>query len=130
MNFGEFLRAKRIERRLTLRKFAALIGKAPSTISGIENGDKTAPSDEVLKSICMVLQLNSEEEKLLYDLALESKTNNTIPADITDTIKKSNTVRIALRVAKNLDATDDEWEDFMRRLQEKMDAEGCNYERV
>ncbi|WP_317854477.1 helix-turn-helix domain-containing protein [Chakrabartyella piscis] len=128
MNFGVYLREKRIERNLTLRKFATLIDKTPSTISGIENGDKTAPSDEVLKSICTVLQLNSEEGKLLYDLALETKTNNTIPADIT--INKSNTVRIALRVAKNLDATDEEWEDFMRRLQEKMDAGGCNYERV
>ncbi len=124
MNFGEYLRGKRIERKLTLRNFASLINKAPSTVSGIENGDKVAPSDEVLKSICAVLQLNSEEEKQLYDLAAITKTNNTIPADITETIKNSSTVRIALRVAKDLDATDEEWEDFMRRLQEKRDTGG------
>lgn len=71
-----------------------------------------------------MLHLNTEEEKHLYYLAALTKTNNTIPADITETIKKSSTVRIALRVAKDLDATDEEWEDFMRRLQEKRDAGG------
>ncbi|WP_409968476.1 helix-turn-helix transcriptional regulator [Bengtsoniella intestinalis] len=119
MTFGEYLREKRIGRNLTLRNFATLINKAPSTISGIENGDKTAPSDEVLKSICLILNLSATEESLLYDLAAATKTNNPIPADITQTLKSSSTIRIALRVAKQLDATDEEWEDFIRRLNEK-----------
>lgn len=119
MAFGEYLREKRISRNLTLRNFATLINKAPSTISGIENGDKTAPSDEVLKSICLLLNLSVTEESLLYDLAAATKTNNPIPADITQTLKSSSTIRIALRVAKQLDATDEEWEDFIRRLSEK-----------
>lgn len=119
MTFGEYVRQKRIERKITLRKFAEIIGKSPTLISAIENGDKTAPSDEVLRTIVLKLELNQEETEILYDLAAATKTNNPIPADITETIKNSNTVKLALRVAKNLDATDEEWADFMRRLQEK-----------
>ena len=121
MTFGEYLRKLRIDRKLTLRKFATLIGKSATLISGLENGDKVAPSDEVLRNIIEKLELSKEETEKLYDLAADTKTTNPIPADITETIKTNNTVRIALRVAKNLDATDEEWEDFMRRLQEKRD---------
>ena len=121
MTFGEYLRKLRIDRNITLRKFAEMIGKSATLISGIENGDKVAPSDEVLRCIIEKLNLNSIESETLYDLAADTKTNNPIPADITETIKNSNTVKVALRVAKNLDATDEEWEDFMRRLQEKRD---------
>ncbi|MEM1483477.1 hypothetical protein V6615_01240 [Oscillospiraceae bacterium PP1C4] len=35
-----------------------------------------------------------------------------------ETVRENAVVRIALRVAKDLDATDEEWEDFMRRLKE------------
>ena len=121
MTFGEYLRKLRIDRKLTLRKFATLIGKSATLISGLENGDKVAPSDEVLRNIIEKLELSNDETEKLYDLAADTKTTNPIPADITETIKTNNTVRIALRVAKNLDATDEEWEDFMRRLQEKRD---------
>lgn len=53
MNFGEYLRVKRIERNLTLRSFSSLIKKVPSTVSGIENGDKVAPSDAVFVRCCI-----------------------------------------------------------------------------
>ncbi len=121
MTFGEYIRKKRTEKKLGLRSFASLIGKSATYVSAIENGDKVAPSDEVLKTIVSVLDLDLKQTEKLYDLAAQTKTNNPIPADITETIKGSNTVRLALRVAKNLDATDEEWEEFMQLLQQKRD---------
>ena len=84
----------------------------------MENNEKSAPSDEVLKSISEVLTLDKGEMDRLYDLAAQTKASNPLPLDIAETVRENAVVRIALRVAKDLDATDEEWEDFMRRLKE------------
>lgn len=116
--FGEYVRQKRLERKMTLRAFAKEVGISATFISGMENNEKSAPSDEVLKSISEVLMLDKEETDKLYDLAAQTKASNPLPLDIAETVRENAVIRIALRVAKDLDATDEEWEDFMRRLKE------------
>lgn len=117
--FGEFLREKRLERKLVLRKLATEIRVSPSLLSDIENGEKNAPSDEILKGITNVLEMNKEETEKLYDLAAETKNGLQVPVDIKESVMSNNTIKIALRVAKDFDATDEEWEDFMRRLKNR-----------
>jgi transcriptional regulator with XRE-family HTH domain len=116
--FGEYVRQKRLERKVTLRAFAKQVGISATFISGMENNEKAAPSGEVLKSIVEVLVLDKNETDRLYDLAAQTKISNPLPLDIAETVGENAIVRIALRVAKDLDATDEEWEDFMRRLKE------------
>ena len=116
--FGEYVRQKPLERKMTLRAFAKEVGISATFISGMENNEKSAPSDEVLKSISEVLTLDKGEMDRLYDLAAQTKASNPLPLDIAETVRENAVVRIALRVAKDLDATDEEWEDFMRRLKE------------
>ena len=116
--FGEYVRQKRLERKVTLRAFAKQVGISATFISGMENNEKAAPSGEVLKGIVEVLVLDKDETDRLYDLAAQTKTSNPLPLDIAETVHENAIVRIALRVAKDLDATDEEWEDFMRRLKE------------
>jgi transcriptional regulator with XRE-family HTH domain len=118
ITFGEYVRQKRLERKITLRTFAKQVGISATFISGMENNEKSAPSGEVLKSIAEVLVLDRDETDRLYDLAAQTKTSNPLPLDIAETVRENAVVRIALRVAKDLDATDEEWEDFMRRLKE------------
>ena len=75
-------------------------------------------TQQVLKNIAEILQLDKGETDKLYDLAVQTKASNPLPLDIAETVRENAVVRIALRVAKDLDATDEEWEDFMRRLKE------------
>ncbi|MEG0693420.1 MAG: helix-turn-helix transcriptional regulator [Oscillospiraceae bacterium] len=118
ITFGEYVRQKRLDRKITLRSFAKQVGISATFISGMENNEKSAPSDEVLKNIAEILQLDKGETDKLYDLAVQTKASNPLPLDIAETVRENAVVRIALRVAKDLDATDEEWEDFMRRLKE------------
>jgi len=118
VTFGEYVRQKRLERKITLRTFAKQVGISATFISGMENNEKSAPSDEVLKNIAEILHLDKEETDKLYDLAVQTKASKPLPLDIAETVRENAVVRIALRVAKDLDATDEEWEDFMRRLKE------------
>ena len=118
VTFGEYVREKRLERKVTLRAFAKQIGISATFVSGMENNEKAAPSGEVLKSIADALILSKDETDKLYDLAAQTKTSNPLPLDIAETVQENAIVRIALRVAKDLDATDEEWEDLMRRLKE------------
>nr|WP_269190203.1 type II toxin-antitoxin system PemK/MazF family toxin [Intestinimonas massiliensis (ex Afouda et al. 2020)] len=47
---------------------------------------------------------------MLLDLAADSR--QTVPADLPDYIRQHDIVRAALRVAKEVDATDEEWKAF------------------
>ena len=54
---------------------------------------------------------------MLLDLAAESR--QTGPADLPDYSRQHDIVRSALRVAKEVDATDEEWKAFMEMLQNR-----------
>ena len=54
---------------------------------------------------------------MLLDLAADSW--QTVPADLPDYIRQHDIVRAALRVAKEVDATDEEWKAFMEMLQNR-----------
>ncbi len=56
-SLGEHIRDSRVRKGLGLRELARLIDKAPSYVSDIEY-DRRVPSEEVLRSICDVLDLD------------------------------------------------------------------------
>jgi transcriptional regulator with XRE-family HTH domain len=55
--FGTFIRQERQRNNLTLRKFAELVGVAPSYISNIESAAIAPPSEEVICRMAHVLGL-------------------------------------------------------------------------
>ena len=61
--------------------------------------------------------MSKEENEMLLDLAADSR--QTVPADLPDYIRKHDIVRAALRVAKEVDATDEEWQAFMEMLKNR-----------
>lgn len=63
------------------------------------------------------LIFHKSEYELLLDLAAKSR--NTVSADLPDYIMEKDIVRAALRVAKEVDATDEEWQTFMKMLKER-----------
>ena len=126
MTFGSFIRGKRVklEPYISLRKMAEVLDIAPSYLSTMETGYDSAPSDEILADIARVLKLDKQERELMYELAAKSKTYTAIPGDLPEYISANEYARIALRVAKDVDATDDEWIEFIEKLKQRSKREG------
>lgn len=75
-NFGDYIKSKRLELDLSLRKFCDLAGLDPSNWSKIERGKLPAPEDrEKLGQIAKVLKIEkgSKEWQQLFDLASIAK---------------------------------------------------------
>ena len=72
MTFGEFFRAKRLEKRITLRQFCLDNKYDPGNISKLETGVMAPPqSDEKLNEYAKALSIKkgSEDYIQLFDLA-------------------------------------------------------------
>lgn len=81
--FGEAIKARRAELRLTLREFAKRSEMDPGNASRIERGRLAPPqAAEVLARIAYALELEegSTERENLFDLAAAA--NGRVPADI------------------------------------------------
>lgn len=101
LNFGEYIKSKRLEKGISLRELASKIGISPSYMSDIEKGRRNAPNKEKVDKIAEVLFYSEEEIEKLHDLAGLSK--NTISTDLSSYIMESNEVRYFLRESKNRD---------------------------
>ena len=108
MNFGEFIKQKRTEKGLNLRKLAELMDIAPAYLSDIEKGKRNSPSPEKMSKLVELLELTEEEVLLMNDLAAEARTNTVAP-DISEYVMSNGSVRIALRKARELNLGEKEW---------------------
>ena len=117
MEFGEFLKEKRQGKSITLRAFADLVGIAPAYMSDIEKGKRNAPTQEILDKMVSVLELSQEETNEMLDLAASSK--DAIAQDLKDYVSDNQTVRVALRTAKDLNLGDDEWIKIIEEMMNK-----------
>lgn len=98
MNFGEYIKLKRIEKGISLRQFASKIGISPSYMSDIEKGRRYAPDKEKLEQIQKVLFVRDEEIQKFYDLAGLSR--NEVPQDLPEYIINNNEIKVLLRKTK------------------------------
>ena len=123
MTFGEYLKQKRLDKEITLRGFAKLVDISPVYLCDLEKGRKAAPSMEVMQKMVSKLALNKEESERFYDLAaLEQTAKNPIPKDLNAFLKDNLVIVSALRTAKDLDATDEEWQDFIDKLRKSREG--------
>lgn len=113
--FGTFVRQKRMEQGLSLRRLAARLGLSPVYMSNIETDRKPAPSQENLDKLAEELHLSKADRELFLDLAAASHKMK-VPADLPEYIMERDIVRAALRTAKEVDATDAEWQEFIDRI--------------
>lgn len=98
MKFGEYLANKRKEREMSLRMLAKELAVSPTYLSDVENNRRNALSYENLNKIIEILKLDEEEQKILYDLAGETK--DEIPADVEDFVNGNVEVIALLRKMK------------------------------
>lgn len=111
--FGEFLKQKRTDCGKTLRGFAAELGIAPAYLSDIEKGNRNPP-EKYLQKMIELLKLTDTDVDTFYDLASVGK--NGVYLDITEYIENTDTVRVALRRARDKNIQDDFWKDVLDQI--------------
>ena len=121
MNFGEFIKEKRLAKGINLRKLAELTGFAPGYLSDIEQGKRNSPTPEKLAKIIEVLELTEKDITLMNDLAAHSR--ETVAPDISEYVMNNDSVRVALRKARELQLGDKEWMKIIESMT-KDDTEG------
>ena len=104
ITFGSFIAEKRKAHKFNLRDTAKHLNIAYGYLCDIEQSRRPAPTGDFVERISAFLNLDKSEHELLLDLAAKSR--NTVSADLPDYIMEKDIVRAALRVAKEVDATD------------------------
>ena len=116
-NFGDYIVAKRKEKDISLRKMAELVGLSAPYWSDIEKNRKNPPSLEKLEQIATILGLDDTEKSEMLDLAGDQR--DTVAPDIPAYIKENDYVAVALRTARDLGASEDDWEQFVADLKKR-----------
>ena len=125
ITFGSFIAEKRKAHKFNLRDTAKHLNIAYGYLCDIEQSRRPAPNGDFVERISAFLNLDKSEHELLLDLAAKSRNPRSslcVPAwsaDLPDYIMEKDIVRAALRVAKEVDATDEEWQTFMKMLKER-----------
>lgn len=116
-NFGEFISKKRVEKKLTLRKMADMLGVSAPFLTDVEK-DRRNPFDmEKLTQLAQILNLTKEENAQMLDLA--GKKRNAVAPDLPEYIMERDYVSAALRTARDLDAGEEEWNQFVEELRKR-----------
>jgi transcriptional regulator with XRE-family HTH domain len=116
-NFGDFLHQKRLEKGSSYRDLAAVLGISAPYISDIEKDRRNAPAMDKLEKLADYFMLTSEEKSLMFDLAGKKKSE--IAPDIPGYIKNHHYVAVALRTARDLGASEKDWQDFIDDLKRR-----------
>lgn len=114
--FGEFVKGKRLEKGISLREFAKLLGKFPSYICDIEKDRRHPVERDFLSKIAEVLELSAQETSALFDLSTQDRTEYA-PPDLSELINATPYLGLALRTARDANLTDEEWREICELIQ-------------
>lgn len=119
--FGLFLREKRLQKDLSLRKLAELSGLSHIYLYHVENGKKAPPSDMVLMELANALKLDNKSKIIFFDLAAKSKFkhdkgNFYSPIDIARYINEQSSVKNVIREADKQDKSNDFWDELLKDM--------------
>lgn len=101
MTFGECMRSLRKAKQISLRSLAKEVGKTPTYISDIENGNNRPPDKPLLDSIIAALRINDNPRLCgkLFDLAALGRGD--IPADIKAFVIENPSIFSILRILQS-----------------------------
>lgn len=116
-NFGDFLHQKRMSKGISYRDLASVLGVSAPYISDIEKDRRNAPAMDKLEKIAEYFNLSAEEKSLMFDLAGEKKSE--VAPDIPGYIKAHDYVASALRTARDLGASEKDWQEFVDDLKRR-----------
>jgi len=121
--FGEYVKAKRLEKDVNLRKLAEILGIVPAYMSDIEKGRRYPPDREKIYKIAEALSLTEDETNEMFDLAALAKENSISP-DLPEYIMGTEKARVALRMARDISADDDDWMKVIELLEKQEKKKG------
>ena len=121
-DFGKFIEKKRKGKNITLRGLASMLSIAPAYMSDIEKGHRYPPDKEKLDAMAEILELSEEEKNNMYDLAAGEK-ENTVSPDLPEYIMGTEKARVALRIARDTDATDATWQKVIDMLEAEQQSQ-------
>lgn len=100
--FGDFIKEKRHSKCLSLRMLSKETGISFAYLSEIERNIKAPPNDMLIEKIALVLNLDIEEQIVLYELAAEQKCNShnyCLPIDISKYVINNPSIKQIIRQA-------------------------------
>lgn len=103
---------------MSLRALAQRLELSPVYMSNIENDLKPAPSQAKLDKLVKIFMLDKTDTELLWDLAAKSRKQR-VSVDLPDYIMERDIVRVALRTARECEATDEDWQEFIDKLNKR-----------
>lgn len=116
--FTEFLMDKRLEKQISLRGLAKQLGITSATyVSDVEKGRRKPFEIAKLQMLKEILELTDTEYNLMLDLA--GKARDGIAPDLPEYIKNTEYVSAALRTAKDLEASEEQWKRFIEDLKKE-----------
>ena len=120
-SFGDFIAAIRQASGKSLRETARAIGVSPQFYSEVEKNRRCAFTADRLDKLKTFLGMDDEQAKAMYNKAAESRKGKdvTLPQDFSDYIVERDYAMQALRVAKELDADERDWEKFIEELKKR-----------
>lgn len=113
-NFGEFLNEKRVEKKITLRKMADMLGISAPFLTEVEKDQRNPFDLEKLIRLASILELSKEDNELMLNLA--GRKRNAVAPDLPEYIMERDYVSSALRTARDLGAGEEEWNRFVEEL--------------
>ena len=103
-------------------QLALKMGKAPSYISDVEKGYRKTNKKEFLEDLAKALELTEEEKIKMFDYAAAAD-DKLLPQDVSEYVKNNQFARAALRKAKEYNATQQDWKDFVQGLEKRNSSE-------
>lgn len=114
--FGDFIKAKRLEKGIGLRQFARLVGMQPSNYCNIESGSLNPPTPDIVDHIGEALSIipGDNDYPLLCDLAARGRSE--VAADIKRIIDERDLIPAMLRTLENEHVTEEQLRGIMEDL--------------
>lgn len=120
MDFGTFIKGKRIEKGIALRELADKLKITPSYLSDIEKGRRYAPDKDKILEISSILGIVDEEElSQMFDLAGQSKAKDAVAPDLPEFINENEKIRVLLRKAKKANPSPETLDKMIKMLEEE-----------
>ena len=116
--FGQFLSEKRLEKKVSIRRLALKLGISASFLSDVEKDRKTPFNNERIELVSRILNLTEEEKTIMLDLAGQSK-KSVIAPDLPEYINDRDYVKVALRTARDVGASAEQWLKFVDDLKRR-----------
>ena len=110
-DFGQFISEQKHKHSLQSKELAEMLDISMGYLSQLEHGKRVCPDQKLLEKMIEVFNLNEEERCIIYDLY--EKASGKLSPDIVEYVQSKNIVKKALRAAKALNATDNDWEMFI-----------------